>query len=117
MPVRHFLCSTLATQAQHTAFGHQGLDAGDTQLGGLFDQPVHAFIGRHAHGKMQDARCLSLDDVMHADAHLHFAATHALDAGFKLATLAPHIRSAVEQGDTVARLQAQDLHVARRIDG
>ena len=113
LPVGTFFVGPLAAQAQHAAFGHQGLDAGNAQLGGFFDQPVHAVIGGHAHGQMDLPLGFSLYRKVSAHLHLHVAAPHAGDGGFKLAA----VHGATEQRDHPARLHAQHLHVARGAGG
>ena len=60
LPMALFLGGAFTAQAQHTALGHQGLDAGHAQLGGFFHQPVHAFIGWHAHRQVNLLRSLTL---------------------------------------------------------
>ena len=110
--MRHFFFGPFAAEFEHAAFGHQGLDAGYAQLGGFFNQPVHAVVGRHAHHQMHRARGLALYRLVAAHLHLHVAAAHLGDGGVKLAPAAGNARPAVEQGDGVARLQAQHLHVA-----
>lgn len=48
LPVRLFV-GAFAFEAQHSAFGHQRLDAGHAEFGGLFHQPIDGFVGGHAH--------------------------------------------------------------------
>jgi hypothetical protein len=85
----------------------QRLDAGHPQFGGLFHQPVHALVGGDAQGQMHGGPRFALGRVLRAELHLHIAAAHVHDGGFELAALA------VEEGDGVAGLLAQHLHMAR----
>ena len=104
----NLLFGPLAAQAQHAAFGHQGLDAGHTEFTGFFDQPVHAVIGGHTQREVHHAFGFALGCVVRADKHLHIAASHVGDGRLIFA-----IRLAVKEGDGVAGLQAQHLHMAR----
>jgi hypothetical protein len=106
--VRLLLLPPFAGQPQHAALRHERLDARGAEFGRLLDQRIHAVVGRHGQRQVHAARCLAFDRVMRADLDLHLAATHALDARLVLAALA------VEQGDGVAGLQPQHLHVPRR---
>ena len=103
-----FFVSTLAGQAQHAAAGVQRLQAGCAQFSGFFDQPVHAFVGRHAQRQLYGTAGFAFIGSVYAQCHLDVAAAHAGDGGVPLAALA------VEQRDLMARLQPQHLHVARR---
>jgi hypothetical protein len=47
LPVFALAFGAFALQAQHRAFAVQRLDHGRAQLGGLFNQRVHALVGRH----------------------------------------------------------------------
>ena len=107
LPVRLLARRALALGPEHAALGQQGLDAGRAQFGGFFDQPVHPFVGGHAHGQMHLAPALRAPRSVRLDPHVDVAAAHALDHRLELAALA------VEQRDAVARLQPQHLHVAR----
>jgi hypothetical protein len=46
--------------------------------------------------------------------YLHMAAAHLRDGSGKLAKVAAAVSQPSEQGDAIARLQAQHLHMARR---
>ena len=89
----------------------QRLQAGCAQFGGFFNQPVHAFVGRHAQRQLHGAAGFAFITPVCAQGHIDIAAAHAGDGGVPFAALA------VEQRDLVARLQSQHLHVARRALG
>jgi len=61
------------------------------------------------------ARVFAFGGVVLVHAHLHIAAAHAHDGGLPLAARA--VLRPFEQGDGVAGLQAQHLHMARRAGG
>ena len=105
LPMRGFLLGALSREAQDAALAHERLDAGGAQLGGFFNQPIHALVGGHADGQMHLPRGLTLKGVMDAHLHLHVAAPHALDLRFKFAALT------VEKHQCIARLHAQHLHM------
>ena len=84
----------------------QRLQAGCAQFGGFLDQPVHAFVGRHAQRQLHGAAGFAFITSVRAQGHFDIAAAHAGDGGLPFTALA------VEQRDFVARLQAQHLHVA-----
>jgi len=117
LPVGAFLVAALALELEHAALGQQGREAGGTQLGGFFHQPVHALVGRDAGQQMHFARGFTLHGVVRADLDLHIAAAHAQHLGFEFAAREALARLAFEQGDAVARLQAQYLDMARRAGG
>ena len=106
LPVGLALERPLGVQAQNAALGHQWHQARDTQLGGFFDQPVHALIGGHAHGQHHLVGRFALDGLVFSDIHRHVFSAHVLDARRPFAT------RAIEQADLVTGLQAQDLDMA-----
>ena len=109
-PVGKFFGLPFTAQAQHAALGHQGRDAGHTQFGGFFNQPVHTVIGGHADGNVHLPGGLSVCVHKAAHRHVHVAAAHGLhDCG----VLAFCFAKPIEQRDGVTRLHAQHLHVAR----
>ena len=117
LPVGQFFLGTLALELEHAALGHQRRDAGHTQLGGFFYQPVHALVGGDARQQVHGARGFALDGVVGAHLHAHIAAAHAQHGGIELAPGAVGILAAMEQRDAVTRLQAQHLHMARGAGG
>ncbi|MNZ87158.1 hypothetical protein D3C78_1060080 [compost metagenome] len=54
----------------------------------------------------------TLHGPVRADLYLYVAAAHAQHGGLELAARKAFARLAFEQGDAVARLQAQHLHMA-----
>ena len=86
--MRHFFLGALAAQAQHAAFGHQRLQGSRAQLSGFFHQPIHALIGRHAHGQRDRVARRAVLWLVGAYANLHLAAAHLRHRGLKLAALA-----------------------------
>ena len=93
---------------QHAALGHQRLDAGRAEFGGLFDQPVHALVGRHADAPGARRAPLRARRAWCAPT---CTCTSLRPMRSTVASYSPP--AAVEQRDGVARLQAQHLHVAR----
>ncbi len=94
LPVRLALGGALAGQLDDAARRGHGLDAGGAEFGGLFHQPVHALVGRHADHQMHGARGLALDGGVRANLYIDIAAAHARDAGRPLAALAVEQRDA-----------------------
>ena len=111
LPVLLFFLGSLTGQAQHAAAGVQRLQAGCAHFSGFFDQPVHAFVGRHAQRQLHSTAGFAFVGAVRVQRHIDIAAAHAGDGGVPFAALA------VEQRDLVARLQAQHLHMARRAFG
>ncbi len=96
----------IAGHAQHRTLAYQRLDARHAELGGFFDQSVHALVGRHADGQRHSPRELTFDGIEVQRAHPHLAPRDGADAAGPLAA------AAIEQRERVAGLQAQHLHVA-----
>ena len=111
LPVGDLLVGALALELEHAALGHQRGDAGHAQFGGFFDQPVHALVGGDARHQVDGAGCLAFDGVVGAHLHAHVAAAHAQHGGLEFTARA--VGPAVKEGDAIARLQTQHLHVAR----
>ena len=80
-----FFVGALAAQAHHAALGHERCDAGNAQLGGFFDQPIHALIGGHADGQMHSLRGFALNVGVRANDDAHIAAPHVFDLSAELA--------------------------------
>ena len=115
-PVGQFFIGALGFKAQHTAFAHHGLDAGHTELGGFFNQPVHTLIGRHADDQMYRPWRFALGRGVGPNGGLHIAAAHAGNGGCKLAfTAFLAFPQAIEQRDPITRLQAQHLNMPRGV--
>ena len=104
--MRLLFLGALACQANHAALGHQRGDAVHAQFGGFFNQPVHALVGRHAHSQVHVNRRLAFHIAVLAHHHANITAAHVLHLGAELAALA------VEQGQGMAWLHAQHLHVS-----
>ena len=108
LPMVAFFLAALAFEFEHAALGQQRGEAGRAQLGGFFYQPIHALVGGDAGQQMHRAAVFALQRLVRHQAHLHMAAAHFDNLRLPLAVGS----GAVEQGDGIARLQAQHLHMA-----
>ena len=117
LPALYLFIGPVALELEHTALSRQRGDAGSAQLGGFFQQPVHALIGGNTGQQVHGARCLALNGAVGGNAHADIAAAHAGDDGVKLAAGKARASLAFEQGNGVARLMAQHLHMARSASG
>jgi hypothetical protein len=109
LPVRLLLVSAVSNQAQHSAYCHQGLDAGHAQLGGFFHQPIHTLIGGHSDGQVDCHGGFAFDGLMADDLHFHITSPHAQHRRVELAS---HKTAAIKQSQGGTGLLPQHLHVA-----
>ena len=111
LPVLALFVGALAFEFEHAALGQQRCEAGSAQLGGLFYQPVHAFVGGDTGQQVHGAVQLALQRGVLQHAHVDVAAPHLQNLRLPLPACAS------EQFNDRARLQAQHLHVARSAGG
>jgi hypothetical protein len=108
LPMRQLFIGSLTFEFQDTALGTDGQQAARTQLGGFFDQPIHALVGGNAapqvHPHTQLSRCV----CFFTDAHKHITSAHAQNGGREFAAFA------IEQGHQIFWLHSSNLNMSGR---
>ena len=105
--MRNFFLGAFAFEFEHAALRLYRDQTASAQFRRFFHQPVHSLVGHDARPQMNLHTQFSLKRLVLADAHGHITAAHVRDHRFGLPALA------IEQGQCVARLQTQHLHMAR----
>jgi hypothetical protein len=106
LPMGKFFVSPLALQTQHAVLRYQGRDTAHTELGGFFNQPIHAVIGGHHYGQMHLMVCFSLNGMVRADKNPHIVSSHMFNHSVKLSA------GTIKQRGGLARLHTQNLYMA-----